>query len=293
VEMTDDRRARLRFGDGDLGEEPEAVSRFRAFYRAGNGAAGNVGAEAIRHVALRRGTSSGLALRPRNPLAARGGTEPEPLDAVRLRAPYAIRRDLERAVTGDDYAALAARDFAAELQGAAAGLVWTGSWYAARVGLDPIGREEAAPGLLERVYADLLRYRRMGHDLEVVSARYVPLAIRIRVCVKPDYQTAHVLAALREVFGRRRRPDGSLGFFHPDNLRFGQGVAASQLTAAAQRVEGVQWALVEQLERMGEGDHGELDAGYLPIADTEIARVDNDPGFPEDGTINFVMDGGR
>ena len=291
VEMTDDRRARLRFGDGDLGEEPEPVSRFRAVYRVGNGTTGNVGAEAIRHAVFRQGAIGGLT--PRNPLAARGGTEPEPLDAARLRAPYAIRRDLERAVTGDDYAVLAARDFAAELQGAAASLVWTGSWYAARVGLDPIGREAASPGLLERVFADLEKYRRMGHDLEVVSARYVPLAIRIRVCVKPDYQVAHVLAALREAFGGRRRRDGGLGFFHPDNLRFGQGVAASQLSAVAQGLAGVQWALVEQLERMGEGDHGELDAGYLPIAPTEIARADSDPGFPENGTIDFVMDGGR
>src|SRR5262249_7168255 len=180
-----------------------------------------------------------------------------------------------------------------ELQGAAASLVWTGSWYATRVGLDPIGREEAPPGLLERVFADLEKYRRIGHDLEVVSARYVPLVIRLRVCVKPGYQTAHVLAALRDAFSCRRRPDGSLGFFHPDNLRFGRGVAASRLTAVAQGVAGVQWALVEQLERMGEGDHGELATGYLPIAPTEIARVDNDPGFPEDGTIDFTMDGGR
>src|SRR5262249_26316879 len=65
VEMTDDRRARLRFGDGDLGEEPEPVSRFRAFYRVGNGAAGNVGAEAICHAVFRHGSIGGLA--PRNP----------------------------------------------------------------------------------------------------------------------------------------------------------------------------------------------------------------------------------
>jgi len=293
VEMTDDRRADLRFGDGDLGRRPEAVTRFRAFYRVGNGPRGNVGAEAIHLFALRSGSDPGLTLKPRNPLAATGGTDPESVAAVRLRAPYAIRRDLQRAVIADDYAALASRNFAAELQGAAAGLIWTGSWYAARVSPDPLGREEPAAGLQERLYADLEKYRRIGHELEVAPAFYVPLAIRLHVCVKPGYQTAHVLAALRETFGSRSLRGGGLGFFHPDNLRFGQGVAVSQLTAKAQAVAGVLWARVDQLERLGEGDQGEVAAGYLPIQPSEIARVDNDPGFPENGSIAFDMEGGR
>jgi predicted phage baseplate assembly protein len=292
VEMTDDRRALLRFGDDDLGEMPEAVSRFRAFYRVGSGTRGNVGAEAICHFGLRIGVAQDN-LRPRNPLAARGGVEPEPLDSARLRAPYAIRGDLQRTVTAEDYAALAARDFTAELQGAAAQLVWTGSWYTARVSLDPIGSEEAKHKLLDSVTLDLEKYRRIGHELVVAQALYVPLTIGIRVCVKAGYQTAHVLSNLREIFGSRTVSQGGNAFFHPDNLRFGSGVAVSRLVAAAQAAPGVLWAQVTQLERLGEGDQGELDAGYLPIGPTEIARCDNDAGFPEFGSIAFDMGGGR
>src|SRR5207302_6245459 len=40
VEMTDDRRAVLRFGDDDMGRRPEAATRFRASYRVGNGKKG-------------------------------------------------------------------------------------------------------------------------------------------------------------------------------------------------------------------------------------------------------------
>lgn len=293
VEMTDDRRALLRFGDGDLGEVPEAASRFRAFYRVGNGAAGNVGAEAICHFVLRRGANPGLGVRARNPLAARGGTEPESLDSARLRAPYAIRSDLQRAVTASDYAALAARDFSAVLQGAAAELDWTGSWYAARVTLDPLGREETPAALLSRVATDLEKYRRLGHDLRVAAASYVPLDVQIHACVKPDYQRAHVLAALREAFSSRPLRGGGYGFFYPDNLRFGEGVAVSRLVAAAQAVPGVLWAKVEKLERLGEGDQGELEAGYLPVYPTEVSRLDSDPGFPENGQLSFILEGGR
>jgi predicted phage baseplate assembly protein len=293
VEITDDRRALLRFGNGDVSRIPEPVSRFRAFYRVGNGTRGNVGAEAISHFVLRSGTAPGLSLRPRNPLPARGGIEPETLDSARQRAPYAIRKDIQRAVTADDYAALAARDFPAELQGAAAELAWTGSWYAARVSLDPLGRSEITQKLLEGVTADLETYRRIGHELKVIPARYVPLNIRMRICVKPDYQRAHVQSALRETFGNRPLRSGGTGFFHPDNLRFGDGVAISRLIAAAKSVPGVLWAQVDQLQRLGEGDQGELEAGFLMIHPTEIARCDNDLGFPENGTFEFVMEGGR
>jgi predicted phage baseplate assembly protein len=299
VEMGDDRRAFLRFGDDTLGHQPEAASRFRAWYRVGNGLRGNVGADTITVFVTRRIALQGLRLRARNPLPATGGIDPETLDSVRSRAPHAIRHQLERAVTAQDYADLAARDFGSTLQGAAAELIWTGSWYDARVRLDPYRAEDASSAMQEAVREDLERYRRMGHDLRVTAAHYVPLAITLRVCVKPGYQQAHVLAGLIQAFGPRVLPNGKLGFFHPDNLRFGQSVDASQIVAAAQAVPGVLWSRVTRLERLGEGDMGELAKGFLSIAPSEIARVDNAggvgfrPGFPEDGSIAFEMEGGR
>jgi predicted phage baseplate assembly protein len=299
VEMTDRRRARLRFGDGDLGRAPDAATRFRALYRVGNGSAGNVGADSIVLFVLRQGRLEGTTIQPRNPLAARGGTDAETLDEVRRRAPYAIRHDRQRAVTADDYGELAARDFAVQLQGAAGELAWNGSWYEAIARLDPRGRDDTSAELRSAVAARLERYRRMGHDLRVVPARYVPLDIGLTVCVKPGYLQAHVLAALMGAFGNRPLPDGTLGFFHPDNLRFAESVEVSGIVAAAQRVAGVQWSRVTRLERTGEGDGGELADGRVVLAPTEIARVDGAGaagavhGYPECGSITFEMEGGR
>ncbi|MES1254392.1 MAG: putative baseplate assembly protein, partial [Acidobacteriota bacterium] len=50
VEVENDGRASLRFGDGRYAERPAAVTVFTAIYRVGNGTAGNVGAEALAHV---------------------------------------------------------------------------------------------------------------------------------------------------------------------------------------------------------------------------------------------------
>ena len=107
VEMDDDGNAHLRFGDGYLGRMPDAGTVFDAAYRLGNGAAGNVGAETITCIVFRQTVGNPGKLEPRNPLAASGGTDPEPVEEVKQFAPGAFHTVLERAITADDYAALA------------------------------------------------------------------------------------------------------------------------------------------------------------------------------------------
>ena len=133
----------------------------------------------------------------------------------------------------------------------------------------------------------------MGHDVEVHTARYVPLDIELRVCVLPHYVRGHVEVALLDVFSNRVLPDGTLGFFHPDNLTFGEGIYLSKLVAAAQAVPGVESVCVTKFERLGEGDQGERDAGLLPLGPLEVAQLDNDPNFPEHGKLSLTLGGGR
>jgi len=289
VEMDDFGIAHLRFGDGDCGKQPEAKTVFSATYRVGNGPDGNVGAETIRYLVFKNSLIAGLTVR--NPFPAEGGTAPEPVPQVKLLAPHAFRSTIERAVTADDYATLAERD--PHLQAAAAGLAWNGSWYDAVVAVDPLGSESPSPKLLGAVDRELCQYRRLGHDVFVRPARYVSLDLAFKICVLPDYLRAHVEAALLDAFCNRPLPSGQSGFFYPDNLSFGGGIYISQLLAAAQRVPGVESVCVTKLERLYEGPNGELAAGVLPLSPFEIARLDNDPSFPEHGQISFDLRGGR
>lgn len=293
AEMDDAGRAHLRFGDDVCGKQPDAGTVFSALYRVGNGPAGNVGAAAITHLVLRNTTLSGAAIQVRNPLPARGGTLPEPLAEAKRFAPHAFRKELQRAITAEDYAAIVQRDFGQRVQGAAARLRWTGSWYEVLVAVDPLGNDTADPGLLADIEAHLHHYRRMGHDIVVAAARRVPLDIALLVCVKPHYLRGHVKAALLDLFSNRRLPDGTLGLFHPDRLSFGEGVCLSALAAAAQAVEGVQNVVVTRLKRLQEVPNQELENGLLPLGPYEIARLDNDPNRPENGCLALKMGGGR
>jgi hypothetical protein len=291
VEVDNDGNGGLRFGDGDLGMMPAAGAEFRAAYRVGNGTAGNVGAEAIAYVVL-PGRLSGANIVPRNPLPARGGTEPEPLAEVKLFAPETFRKELTRAITADDYGKLAERNNR-RVQRAAAALRWTGSWYEALVTVDPAGTEDASQALLTEIATSLERYRRIGHDLVVAPARYVPLDVELTICVLPHYLRGHVEAALLDVFSNAVSPRGEKGFFHPDNLTFGEGIYASALVAAAQAVPGVQSVEVTRLERYFEGPNDEVQDGVLALGPLEIARLDNDPSVPENGRLILTMGGGR
>jgi hypothetical protein len=129
----------------------------------------------------------------------------------------------------------------------------------------------------------------MGHEVRVRFAEYVPLDIALDVCLLPGYVFEQVLRDLLAAFGKGVLPDGKLAFFHPDNLKFGEGVHLSRLVAAAKAVAGVENVVVKKLQRLfgPEVSQQALDEGVLRLERLEIARVDNDLDFPELGRITF------
>lgn len=290
VEIDNEGLAHVRFGDGECGRMPDAGMAFTATYRIGNGTVGNVAADTIKYM-ITRNVVSGAGIRPRNPLPARGGRQAEPIAEAKLFAPGAFRKKLERAITADDYAQIAGRN--PKVQRAAARLRWTGSWYDARVAIDPLTAGSLSAQLRKESKSSLHRYRRIGHDLSVKGARYVPLHIELDVCVISHYLRGQVESALRDVFSDRAFGNGRRGFFHPDNLTFGDGIYLSSLVAAAQAVDGVRSVSVTKLQRLFENANDEIANGLLPLAGHEIAQLENDPNFPERGKLIFTLNGGR
>lgn len=301
AEIDNEGRAHLRFGNGELGSAPTPGKTLQATYRVGNGTAGNVGLESISLVVFRKTKLRGVIIEARNPMPARGGTDPEPIAEVKLFAPGAFRKELQRAITSEDYASFAERGRPDKVQRAAANLRWTGSWYQMQTAIDPRGTEDVEAQLLDEIKGSLHRYRRIGHDLSTQLARFVPLAIALEVCVLPHYLRGHVKAALQDVFSNRVLPNGRRGFFHPDNLSFGDSIYLSRLIAAAQSVEGVESVRVTKLQRLGvtklqlllEEEKKGIEEGVLPLGPFEVAQLDNDPNFPEHGTLVLDVRGGR
>ncbi|HEY6723899.1 MAG TPA: putative baseplate assembly protein, partial [Polyangiaceae bacterium] len=299
AEVNNEGLARIRFGDGEYGREVAGATSFEVVYRIGNGPAGNVGAEAIAHLAL-PGSAGWLEV-VRNPLAARGGTRAETVEEVRRIAPQAFRARQFRAVTEDDYARVALE--LPQVAGAVAEFRWTGSWYTVFVAIDPAedsdlvhtgqGLARLAPELETAVRAVLNRYRLAGYDLEIRPPRFVPLEIDVELCVAKDHFRSEVVQVVQAELSNRALSDGREGFFHSSHFTFGKDVYISTLYAAIEGVEGVDSVTIAKFRRYGQRDNGELQKGVLPIGPWEIARLDNDPNFMENGVLRISALGGK
>jgi predicted phage baseplate assembly protein len=286
VEVEADGSAWPRFGDDHHGSRPESETHFTATYRVGNGVAGSVGAESLAHIVSNDSAIVGV----RNPLPAQGGVEPETIEEVRQRAPAAFRTQ-ERAVTPQDYAEVTERHV--QVQRAAATFRWTGSWHTVFVTVDRLGGLAVDDPFDVEMLQHLERYRMAGYDLEVDGPRFVALEIEMHVCVRPDYFRSDVKAALLEVFSSRALPDGRRGIFHQDNFTFGQPVYLSPLYAAAQSLPGVESVHITTFQRQGRPDTQALVEGVLTLRRLEIARLDNDPNFPERGVFRVSLGRGK
>ena len=286
LESETDGSTRLRFGDKPHGLRPDSGTHFIARYRVGNGPEGNVGASAIVHAI----TPEARILRVSNPLPARGGLAPESMAEVRRRAPHAFRTQ-ERAVTPADYAEVTER--LDGVQRAAADLRWTGSWHTVFVTVDRDQGEPVDASFAATAVEHLDRYRMAGHDLRIRDPIPVSLEIELLVCVADGYFRSDVRRGLSAVLGSRLLPNGQRGLFHPDNFSFGQTVFLSPLYAAARAVAGVVSVQVLRFARQGEDDPKPLADGFMRLGRLEIARLDNDPNYPEHGVLRLQLHGGK
>lgn len=299
VVETERGRSFVRFGDDTHGRRPEPGAALAGAGRVGSGRAGNIAADSLANFALTGAAAAAVAF-VRNPLPARGGVDPEPVEQARRLAPLAFRRQ-ERAVTLDDWVAAAERH--PEVQRAAATQRWTGAWHTVFLTIDRKGGGEVDAAFRDQMLEHLDRFRLAGCDVEVDAPHYVPVEIAFQVCVEAGRFRADVARALQDLFSSRDLPDGRRGLFHPDNLSFGQPIYLSPLVAEASRVPGVVWVRPVVFRRMerpraacapaaapASGAWPSPDA--LTFSRLEIAHLGDRSAGAMRGHVSFAMQGG-
>ncbi|MER8400440.1 hypothetical protein [Mesorhizobium sp. M1348] len=268
VEVDDDGRAWIRFGDGEgVGQRPRAKESVEADYRVGNGQAGNVPAGAISRLILEDTVSSNRSLiladlarvTVTNPMPGTGGTEPESAVTARLIAPGEMRVHQQRAISVEDYA-----EFARNVSGvanAAATITHEGARRVVRVAIDPKGWQILEEGkgegedmslpdgtvkwtaLKQHVLERLEVVRRINHDVMIAVPLYVELNIDLELSILTGYMPDVILnQARRKLVGiedSRQQDPQEKPFFDPDNLTFGQPIYWSQLVACLHSIPGV------------------------------------------------------
>ncbi|MCG8327015.1 MAG: hypothetical protein MI974_04980 [Chitinophagales bacterium] len=276
----------IRFGDGEFGATPAEGTIFKVVYRLGNGRRTNIPAGGLSFSADDWSEIDHIS----NPLPGMYGLDEEPIEQVRQLAPEAFQSITYRAVRPEDYAEAAER--LAWVQSAGASLRWTGSWLSAFVTPDPLGAVVITENQREELNEQLDRFRQAGREAHISNPIYADMDFEITICVQPNAYKGEVkqrvLLALMGKGGVRPYR----GYFSPDNFTFGTTLYRSALEAAIQSVEGVRavqrivfrrrgwfaWRLFRNLS-------------YYPGKDA-IIRVENNPRFPERGSLKLKMTGG-
>ncbi|MEM8957349.1 MAG: putative baseplate assembly protein [Pseudomonadota bacterium] len=294
AEVAADGKTHLRFGRGHgqarspHGRTPPADKAIAASYRIGTGRRGNIGADALAHLATDAVAPDILAVR--NPLPATGGADRETLAEVRQRAPVAFRAQ-RRAVTLADYETLLTAH--PKVQRAFARKRWLGSWSAIFLSVDRTGGLEVDDAFRSEMLRYLEPFRMMGHDLTIDAPIHVPLRLTMAVCVDPDHFAADVQRALERRFSAGLTETGRPGFFHPDALSFGAVIYLSRIYEAALAVPGVGDVTVTAFDVASATTRSALEDGVLRFGPREIPLLSDDPNRPDAGTLTITTEGGR
>jgi uncharacterized phage protein gp47/JayE len=112
----------------------------------------------------------------------------------------------------------------------------------------------------------------------------VPIELELFVCVGAAHLRSEV---------RRDVLSAVAALFEPDRLTFAQPVYLSPIYAAVQAVPGVESVDVTVFRRQHDTVVSGLESGVLTMGRLEIARLDNNPNFPERGLVSLTSGGGR
>lgn len=275
----------LRFGDGTFGRIPTAGDVFRVTWRSGPGRAGNLPQGTITRLAAPPDAPPPLRALPaavqgvRNPFALTDGRDPQSQELAKRIAPALFKSETYRAVRNEDYRAQAEK--LPWVSQAGAVTRWTGAWATTFVSADPEGAFEISETRLAELNARMGAVRQVGRPVIVRQPVFVPLDLKIAVCVAPGFAfgdvSKRILAALS--------PPG--GFFDPDRFTFGTPLRRADLEAAVAGVQGVRAVFGIALRQRGLTGWQRFTGDTITAAGNRILKVENDPTRPGQGSIRI------
>jgi hypothetical protein len=257
IDIDEHEQGTVLFGDGRLGAIPPAGATIRCTYRVGGGSHGNVPGGSITTIADAPQLSM-LAASVTNERSATGGAERETRTNAVKHAPASFR-SLGRAVTGQDYEALA-RQFT----GVGKVRATATHWNTVTLHVAPEGGGHVSD-LLE---ANLLAYfedkRPVTTTIEIRDARYVPIHVTAEILITSYYDPGRVAERVRTAAGRL------LAF---DAVDFARPLFLSKFYEAIESVDGVEAANITEFRPRrlaGEVENDYVAVGRDPVTDERL-----------------------
>ena len=249
----------VRFGDGVSGVIPPAGVPIIVTYRFGVGAAGNVGAGAIRSLVL-GGELMGKIASVSNAAAMNGGSDPESIESLRRNIPRSLRA-LERAVTLEDHESLAL-----DVGGIGKSSASASTASSVLLAVAPFGGGLASAELKAQVDTYVTNRAMIGTVVTMIDPVYVPINIVFAIEVNARARRTTVTNAVLKVV------TDLLAF---DQVEFGMKVTKAPFFHKVVDVSGVDYVSITAFNRDGAGDDVEIPLAYneIPKAGTIVVNA--------------------
>ena len=265
IEIDEDDRAIVIFGDGVLGAIPAPGSIIKASYRVGGGSQGNVASHTIQTI-IDAPQLALLGAQVTNPMAATGGAERESIEHAVSHAPQ-VFRSLKRAVTAQDYEALAL-----DFKGVGKVLAEGTSWNVVTLFIAPAGGGHVSDVLESNLLAYFEDKRPISTIIEIEDVDYVPIYVSAAVGVKSYYLREDVKEFVQQAVSKL------LAF---ENVGFQQTVYLSKFYEAIEAIDGVAFVNISEFRRAGQPSGFVEPSGKIELGAHEIPTVPtDDPAYP-------------
>ena len=280
IEIDQDDRATIVFGDGTFGAMVPNGATIRARYRVGGGALGNVAARSIDTIADAPAlTLAGATVV--NPTRATGGAERESIDHAVLHAP-SVFRSLNRAVTGADYEALALN-----FKGVGKVRAEHGNWNNVTLFVAPEGGGFVSDVLKANLLAYFEDKRPLSTIITIKDVDYVKIYVTATVGLAAYYAQSDMREIIQEAVA------ALLAF---DRVQFAQSVYLSKFYEAIEAIPGVEYVTISEFRRDAGSGPAVAEAGKFDLRENELPQLPDDPDDPVDqpylGGLQLTLEGG-
>jgi hypothetical protein len=272
IEIDEEDRATIIFGDGAFGAKPTSGTVVKATYRVGGGLIGNVAAGAIQTI-VNAPQLALLGAKVTNATTATGGAERESIEQAVRHAP-AVFRSLKRAVTAEDYKALAL-----DFKGVGKARAEAAGWNTVKLFVAPAGGGHVSDVLSANLLAYFEDKRPISTIIEIEDVDYVPIYVTAEIAVKSYYISAEVEAQVKSAAG-------SLLAF--ENVDFAQIIYLSKFYEAIEAIDGIEFVTITEFRREGQTIPVEP-SGRIALPAYALPSIPDAPDYA--GGIKVLLEG--
>lgn len=257
LEIDENDRTSVIFGDNVLGAIPPAGTVIKATYRVGGGKQGNVAAGAIDTIADAPALNLlGATVINRQP--ATGGSDRETIEHAIKHAPN-VFRSFKRAVTADDYKALALN-----FQGVGKVRAELVNWNKVTLYVAPEGGGRVSDLLAANLLAYFEDKRPLSTLIEIEDVDYVKIYVAAKVGLESYYSQTEM---------REKVEQAAANLLAFENVDFGETIFLSKFYEAIEAIDGVAYVTLTEFHREGEATPVLHPEGRIELTASEIPRL--------------------